>query len=77
MNLGRLALMAKEQIDRRGGTDSLKRDAEALRTIANGEGSAGDKARRAADALRESGAPGRESGGKEPRGPGEPPSSHR
>jgi hypothetical protein len=67
MDLGRLAKKAKEQIDRRGGTDSLKEDAEELRSISRSKGSSGDKAKRAADALREPGAP-----GKEPRAPGKP-----
>ena len=67
MNLGRLALRAKEQIDRRGGTEALKRDAEQLRVIAQSKGSAGEKAKRAADALRE---PGRKKGAAgEPRTP--------
>jgi len=65
MKLGKIAQMAKQQIDKRGGTDALKQDAEELRNIAKGPGSAGDKAKRAADALKDPGAP-----GKEPRGPG-------
>ena len=64
MKLGRLAMMAKQQIDKRGGTEALKQDAQQLSKIAKGPGSAGDKAKRAADALKEPGAP-----GKEPRGP--------
>lgn len=68
MKLGRLAQVAKRQIDKRGGTEALKRDAEELRNIAKGPGSAGDKAKRAADALKEPGAP-----GKEPRQPGRRP----
>jgi hypothetical protein len=72
MDLGRLAKRAKEQIDRRGGTESLKEDADELRSIANSKGSSGDKARRAADALREPGAP-----GKEPKAAGEPRSPER
>ncbi len=68
MKLGRLAQVAKQQIDKRGGTEALKRDAEELRNIAKGPGSAGDKAKRAADALKEPGAP-----GKEPRQPGRRP----
>lgn len=67
MNLGKLTRIAKQQIDRRGGPEALKRDAEQLRKIAQGKGSAGDKAKRAADALRQPGA-----GGKEPRAPAEP-----
>jgi hypothetical protein len=53
MNLGRLAKVAKQQIDKRGGTEALKQDANQLRDIANGPGSAGDKAKRAADALKD------------------------
>ena len=45
MNLGRLASRAKETIDRRGGTESLKQDAEELRDIARSKGSAGQKAK--------------------------------
>lgn len=59
-------MMAKQQIDRRGGSDALKQDAQQLRNIAKGPGSAGDKAKRAADALKEPGSP-----GKAPRGPGQ------
>ena len=68
MKLGRLAQVAKQQIDKRGGNEALKQDAEELRNIAKGSGSAGDKAKRAADALKEPGAP-----GKEPRQPGRRP----
>lgn len=64
MRLGKLAMMAKQQIDRRGGTEALKKDAQQLSNIAKGPGSAGDKAKRAADALKQPGAP-----GKTPRGP--------
>jgi hypothetical protein len=52
--------MPKELIDRRGGTTSLKEDAEELRDIAKGPGSASGKAKRAAEALKEPGAGGRE-----------------
>lgn len=57
--------MAKRQIDKRGGTDALKQDAQQLRKIAAGPGSAGDKAKRAADALKDPGP-----GGKQPWRPG-------
>lgn len=73
MNLGRLALRAKQQIDRRGGTEALKRDAQQLSSIAKGQGSAGDKAKRAADALRKPGTQEREPKG--PDGPGGRPHS--
>lgn len=59
MRLGKLAMMAKQQIDRRGGTEALKKDAQRLSNIAKGPGSAGDKAKRAADALKQPGAPGK------------------
>jgi hypothetical protein len=49
----RLADTAKKAIDSRGGTEGLKRDAEQLREIARGQGSAKEKARRAADALKQ------------------------
>ncbi|HET9185382.1 MAG TPA: hypothetical protein VFN82_04490 [Solirubrobacterales bacterium] len=56
MDLKRLANRAKKTIDRRGGVDSLKADAEELRKIAKGDGSLTDKAKRAAKAVKEPGA---------------------
>jgi hypothetical protein len=53
MKLNRLADAAKKVVDSRGGTDGLKRDAEQLRAIATGKGSAKEKARRAADHLKQ------------------------
>jgi len=67
MKLGRLAQMAKQQIDRRGGTEALKQDAQQLSKIAKGPGSAGDKAKRAAEALKDPG--GRGTGPRQPRRP--------
>jgi len=55
MRWNRLAETAKKTLDSRGGTDGLKRDAEQLREIARGQGSAKDKARRAAEALKQTG----------------------
>jgi hypothetical protein len=49
-----LASQAKKVVDGRGGTDGLKRDAEKLREIATGQGTAKDKAQRAADHLKQS-----------------------
>ena len=49
---------AKQVVDKRGGTDALKEDAQELKDIASGKGSAQDKAKRAADALKDPGAPG-------------------
>jgi len=59
MRLNRLADTAKKVVDRRGGTDGLKRDAEKLREIATGRGTPKEKARQAADHLKQ-----------QPRGPG-------
>ena len=50
MNLKSLQRKAKRLIDRRGGTDSLKADAEELKDIAKSSGSVADKAKRAGDA---------------------------
>jgi hypothetical protein len=55
MNLKSLQRKAKQLIDRRGGTDSLKADAEELKDIAKGSGSVADKAKRAGDALKDPG----------------------
>ena len=58
MNFKSLQRKAKQLIDRRGGTDSLKADAEELKNIAKGPGSVADKAKRAGDALKEPGGKG-------------------
>jgi hypothetical protein len=55
MNLGQLATRAKELVQRRGGTESLKEDAEELRDVASGPGSVSDKAKAAAGAVKEPG----------------------
>jgi hypothetical protein len=60
MDFKRLSQQAKRLIDRRGGTKSLKEDADELRDIARGEGSLSDKAKAAADAVKEPGAQGPE-----------------
>ena len=49
---------AQQLIDKRGGTDSLKADAEELKNIAKGPGSVTDKAKRAGEALKDPGAKG-------------------
>jgi len=69
MDLKALQRKAKQLIDKRGGTDSVKADAEELRDIAKGPGSASDKAKRAAEALKEPGAPGADA----PPPPSDPP----
>jgi hypothetical protein len=60
MNIGRLAGKAKQIIDRRGGMDALKKDAEELKGIAQGGGTLSDKAKAAAEALKDPGARGGE-----------------
>ena len=51
---------AKDLIDKRGGTDALKEDAAELKDIAKGKGSLADKAKAAAAAIKDEGAPGEE-----------------
>jgi hypothetical protein len=56
MDLKRLADRAKQIIDKRGGTESVKQDADELRGIATGSGSLTDKAKEAVEAVKEPGA---------------------
>jgi len=58
MDFKKLADKAKDTIDKRGGTDALKADAEELKKIAKGQGSITDKAKAAATALKDPGARG-------------------
>jgi hypothetical protein len=67
MDFKRLSQQAKRLIDKRGGSKSLKEDADELRDIARGQGSLSDKAKAAADAIKEPGA--KEPGAKEPGAP--------
>ena len=60
MNLRRLTDRAKKIVDKRGGTDALKEDAEELKDIAKGKGSLKDKAKAAGEAVKDPGAPGAE-----------------
>jgi hypothetical protein len=60
MDFKKLANKAKETIDKRGGVDSLKADAEELKKVAKGSGSMTDKAKAAAQALKDPGARGQE-----------------
>lgn len=60
MNLKRLFDKAKKTVDDRGGVDALKEDAEELKGVAKGKGSLADKAKGAAAAIKEPGAPGSE-----------------
>jgi len=56
MNLSSLTTKAKNLISRRGGTESLKEDAEELKDIAQSQASASDKAKAAVEAVKEPGA---------------------
>lgn len=56
VNFKRLSDKAKDLIEKRGGTEALKQDAEQLKDIAKGPGSFSEKAKRAADALKQPGA---------------------
>jgi hypothetical protein len=49
---------AKKTVDDRGGVQALKEDAEELRGVAKSEGSLADKAKGAAAAIKDPGAPG-------------------
>jgi hypothetical protein len=66
MDFKSLQRKAKQLIDSRGGTDSLKADAAELKDIAKGPGTLADKAKRAGEALKEP-------GGKAPDAPATPP----
>jgi len=56
MDFKKLADKAKDTIEKRGGMDSLKADAEELKKVAKGKGSLGDKAKAAAQAIKQPGA---------------------
>ena len=55
MDFKKLTAKAKDAIDKRGGVDSLKADAEELKKVAKGKGSLADKAKAAAQAIKEPG----------------------
>ena len=60
MDFKKLTDKAKQAIDKRGGMDSLKEDAQELKEVAKGQGSLTDKAKAAAQAIKEPGAPNQE-----------------
>lgn len=72
MDFKSLQRKAKQLIDRRGGTDSLKADAEELKDIARSPGSVADKAKRAGDALKDPGAKGPDPPGRTAESPAPP-----
>jgi hypothetical protein len=55
MDFKKLADKAKKTIDDRGGVESLKADAEELKKVAQGKGSLTDKAKAAAQAIKDPG----------------------
>jgi hypothetical protein len=55
VNFRRLTDQAKKLVEKRGGKDSLKEDADELKDIAKGEGSVKDKAKAAGEAIKEPG----------------------
>jgi hypothetical protein len=60
VNFKRITDQAKKLVEKRGGTDALKEDAEELKDIAKGKGSVKDKAKAAGEAIKDPGAPGPE-----------------
>jgi hypothetical protein len=56
VDLKRLTNRAKDLVDKRGGVDSVKQDASELRGIAKRQGSLKDKAKAAAEAIKQPGA---------------------
>jgi len=58
MDFGNLTKKAKQMVDKRGGTDALKDDADELKDIVSGTGNAMDKAKAAGKALKDPGKPG-------------------
>ena len=58
VNFRRLADQAKKVVDKRGGTESLKEDADELKDIAKDKGSLKDKAKAAGEAIKDPGAKG-------------------
>ena len=58
MDLKKLSERAKGLVEKRGGTESLKEDADELKGIATGQGSLTDKAKAAMEALKDPGADG-------------------
>ena len=56
VNFKKLTDKAKDQVDKRGGSDALKGDLDELKGIAKGKGSIKDKAKAAGKAIKEPGA---------------------
>jgi len=58
VNFRRVTDQAKKLVDKRGGTDALKEDAEELKDVAKSKGSLKDKAKAAGETIKDPGAPG-------------------
>jgi hypothetical protein len=58
VNFRSLVDQAKKVVNKRGGTDALKEDAEELKDIAKSKGSLADKAKEAGEAVKDPGAEG-------------------
>jgi hypothetical protein len=71
VDFNRLLRRTKKVVEERGGTDALKEDAQELRDVAKGHDSLGDKAKAAAEALKDPGAPGEEHSHRPPPSPRE------
>jgi hypothetical protein len=65
MDLKSLFKKGKKTVDERGGAEGLKADAEELKDVATSNESVADKARDAAEAIKDPGAPG-EAGNPDP-----------
>jgi hypothetical protein len=70
MNVSSLTTKAKELFHRRGGAEAAKEDAQELKDVARSDAGMSDKAKEAAEAIKDPGAPGEP--GKDPGSPGEP-----
>jgi hypothetical protein len=57
VNFRRITDQAKKLVEKRGGSESVKEDAEELKDIAQGEGSLKDKAKAAGEAIKDPGKP--------------------
>jgi len=58
MDLNKLKKQAQDLVEKRGGTDALKEDAEELKDIATGKGSMTDKGKASVEAIKDPGKPG-------------------
>ncbi len=58
MDFKKLTDQAKKVVDKRGGTESVKEDAQELKGIFSSKGSLSDKAKEAAKAIKDPGAAG-------------------